>query len=356
MGIGEKKGYDREKLKQLYTEYKVPFVPDYTGLHLPQKKIGLIVLAVIIVVTLLIGVFYVRASIGKPPTQSRHATSSPTIPNHPTNLTCPGMQPPTISKPPALDFCSPTYQGSVGGPAGSHIVLVGENFPAQPIAWFAIKNQNNISTPSPDCSSPGCFHLQQPEVQPLAQFATLYSWTWLSPAFPSAKGNYKIMAQFNGTQNSPVASHRAFTVTSSSPPCISVVVTTKPESDCSKQQVVTLHQGNKFEIDGLHWNLDWDKNTTQTNEQVIVSINCIQPQICSSSTLFSPFGSPVNPDGSFTFSETLSQVSTGKYEVIASNNMIQSIATPGGSTNTVANNALTFRMLGNTPAIILIVS
>ncbi len=352
MGISEKKGYDRENLKQLYEKYDVPFVPDYTGLQ--SRKIGLIMLIVLEVISavLLVSVFPMLGLAVKP---SSHSMPTPTIPLPPP-LTCPGMRNSVTLGSPQLDFCSPVYLGIVGGPVGSRIVLVGTNFPTrQNVAWFVITNQSSTSTTPPTCPSPDCHSLLNPDRHRyVSPQATLYSWPWLPP-FPKVKGNYSIMAQFNGTENSSVTSFRAFTVTSSSLPCISVAVDENPKSDCTRQQTVALHSGDRLEIDGSHWNLDWGSNLTQGNEQVIVSAKCIQSQICVPPTLFTPTGYPVGPDGSFTVTITIT-ARFGNYQLIASNKISQPIAIPGGNANTVADDALTFGTGGSASILILSVT
>lgn len=141
-------------------------------------------------------------------------------------MDCPDAPPANTQDGAMLAFCSPINHGFVGGPYGTHIVLIGENLPVGKINWFYIGQNSPLDAKKVK----NCFTNEQScPLSPLADQATRptqsgwgFGWTWNAASpFPKTKANYSLTANINtGYSFIPVASSIPFSLLTTQVPCV----------------------------------------------------------------------------------------------------------------------------------------
>lgn len=270
-----------------------------------------------------------------------------------TPLACPDAKPVVKGAAPSLDFCSPKYGGNVAGPVGSHIVLIGENFPQDPLYWLLTPN-NSLPAAQACLASQAklqdnCSRLQPPRTSRPGAGKALYGWTWNTASFPTTPANYYFIAVFS-PQVSPhfVPSSVSFSLLDSQPPCIMAKVDASHQSDCASAQPLTLSAGTTVTLLGSHWELGWRPAVQHTVEQVTVTAGCAPSEQCTPDPLFTTTIDEVTVQGTFTQQVTVPQNATGSYLLTAFSTTDQQIATPdvnaNQSINIIFTDSLTFGM------------
>ncbi len=277
---------------------------------------------------------------------------------------------------PVLDFCSPKYAGNVNGPVGSHIVLLGQNFPAQPKAWVITQNKNIGLQDVQACLASGgtcAGKVLQNAAAPkqVGQGEYEFFWTWNPPNFPTTPQDYYFATELTQKSIPPkpvlVVGSVAFTLTSIPSPCISIN-NGNGVADCSRPQSFTLTSGSSFTLQGSNWLLN--SSTLPPTPTIAITTKCAAAR-CSQNLLSQSLTIPLDASGAFSQTIELPKNVTGKY-IICASYQVQSpppltpVATPGQDFNTVIlntdagdipfNGSLTFGCKGDTTALILTVN
>ncbi|QBD80793.1 hypothetical protein EPA93_34430 [Ktedonosporobacter rubrisoli] len=258
-------------------------------------------------------------------------------------LSCPLQQ--TSASPgakPSLDFCSPTYLGQAGGPAGARLILLGTNFPEQgiPDHWWLTPQNVSPQICQQAKAAESCIALPAPRIKAALNNATLYSWPWDSP-FPTQKGAYMITAQL-GTQL--ISSGEPFTLLTTQVPCITIAAQSAQKNASCAQPQNYLIPGNKpLTLTGSNWLLNWQgvSASLPLNFQLEVLATCAKgaQKICGYQDLFHLTIEP-NRDGSFSKTINFPAGKKGTYSVTVRNRTDPTGL--NGVQPTIADQALTF--------------
>jgi hypothetical protein len=295
-----------------------------------------------------------------------------------TSIDCPPGSATTNSDGPTLDFCSPIYGGNVAGPAGSHIVLIAQHIPNEPLAWALVDSSiANAQASVAHCFSrtqhTQCSLLNTPQANLIPNEPGGYYlyWTWTSTQgfLLKAPNDYYIVARIgSGASAQFYLSSVSFSLLSSEPPCITIAVTKTPPASTTPAAAtssptpapspnpsspahckptpttVQAKAGQTITISGSNWLLGWSRDKGNEFAKVEITATCTQGATCKATPLFDLSQSQAS-DGTFSVSFAIPAAnSSGTYTVTASCSAGEYL--PGGppidNADIFVGNALTF--------------
>ncbi len=273
------------------------------------------------------------------------------------SLSCPDAPPLNTQSGATLTFCSPTNQGYVGGPYGTHIVLVGENFPGGSIKWFyqqQTPNQQNsyLNTNAAKVCLNGNGSCSLSPIASsqakLIQGEILFGWTWNATAsFPNKKADYSLIAIINSSQGPvTVVSSVAFSLLSTQAPCIIVDDGSSiMPTDCSQSQELQLTPSTSSQsltLKGTNWLLQ-GLNNADVGANVTITVSC-DPAVPCTHKQISQLMATADLNGKFSKKLSLPANIFGTFDICVDSRS-STVATPITSSqnvDTVVNNALTY--------------
>ena len=265
---------------------------------------------------------------------------------------CPDAPPVNAKTEPTLTFCSPINQGFVGGPYGTHIVLIGENFPARYIKWFYTQKKTLFDIKAVQACFTGkqscpLSRLADPTTEPDSA-GSLFRWTWNSASsFPQTTGDYFLLAIINNQKGFvSIVSSVPFTLLSSQAPCI-VADNDSASKDCSRTQRFQLSSSTSSQmltLKGSNWLLQ-GPGKADVGANVVITLTCDPTSTIScSQAQLSQLKATADASGHFTRPLSLPANLVGTYDICAAS-QAQTVATPITSpqnSDTVVNDSLTY--------------
>jgi hypothetical protein len=278
------------------------------------------------------------------PTQAAQPTQQSS-----SDANCPGVD--INDKTPIITICSPRFRGNAEGPAGTHITLLGRNFPSPPTAFYLLQVPSNFKAPSVNilndtCAVVGnfkCFPVQDMQSQ-LSQIQNTQSFTlnfdWKFPVMEVKKDYFIILSYLshndkNELQAIPVVSNISFTLRSPNVPCINISFTPNPKPGCSpKASTPPLSAGSKIYIHGENW-------YPGGNIQIVhIQLKTCQPS-CQQGDSIPLVDATPDTNGAFTSKVVTLDKNWNGYQLMASNSVPNNV-TPQQHLQMQADNALTF--------------
>ncbi|HET9999394.1 MAG TPA: tetratricopeptide repeat protein [Ktedonobacteraceae bacterium] len=240
---------------------------------------------------------------------------------------------------PSLAFCSPDFGGDIEGPFGSHITLIGENFPAPPTTILLVPK---INVPDQQTITPAiiqkclskqmidCFQVPVPSGLNARTF--LIPFVWNFQVKENLTADFFAVALVGNDPNSQFFQSPAattFTLLNAQAPCI---IVEKQSTGCTPQQSLSFTASSTITLQGQNW--------LPRQQRIKVTMTCLND---NGLVQEQPISSVVVSDakGNFPLTENLPQNFSGNCAIQASN-QAKTVANPGSDHNTIADGTLSF--------------